>query len=60
MVAWVEQGKAPDYLVASHLTEGKVDNERKICAAPQRAVYNGPAGGQGNRANWVEGNFACR
>ena len=60
LVAWVENGVAPDYLVAQHRTNGAVDNERRICAWPQRAVYVGPAGGQNDRANWVEKNFACK
>jgi len=60
LVDWVEQGKAPDDLVATHATNGVVDNQRKICADPLRAVYTGPASGQNDRANWVEGNFTCR
>jgi feruloyl esterase len=60
LVGWVEEGRAPDYLVGQHRTEGAVDNERRICAYPQQAVYTGPAGGQDDRANWVEGNFTCR
>jgi feruloyl esterase len=59
LVEWVENGKAPDYLVGAHVTNGAVDNQRKICAYPQKAVYVGPAGGQHDRANWTEGNFAC-
>ncbi len=57
---WVENDKAPDFVVATHSTDGKVDNERPICAYPQRAVYTGPAGGQNNPANWVQANFTCR
>ncbi|HEX7079753.1 MAG TPA: tannase/feruloyl esterase family alpha/beta hydrolase [Gammaproteobacteria bacterium] len=60
LVAWVEQGAAPEYLVAAHRTNGVVDNERRVCPYPQRAVYVGPAGGQNDPANWVEGNFECR
>ncbi|MBI2822131.1 MAG: tannase/feruloyl esterase family alpha/beta hydrolase [Acidobacteria bacterium] len=60
LVEWVEKGTAPDYVVATHSTGGRVDNERKICAYPQRAVYTGPAGGEDDRANWVAGNFTCR
>ena len=60
LVDWVEKGTAPDFLVATHSTSGTVDNERKICPYPQHAVYTGPAGGQNNRANWVQGNFTCR
>ncbi|MBI4442316.1 MAG: tannase/feruloyl esterase family alpha/beta hydrolase [Acidobacteria bacterium] len=60
LVDWVENGKAPDFVVATRTTNGRVDNERKVCPYPQRAVYTGPAGGQDNPVNWVQGNFACR
>jgi feruloyl esterase len=60
LVNWVEKGVAPDHLVARHLTQGKIDNERRVCAYPQKAVYVGPAGGENDRSNWVEKNFACR
>lgn len=38
---WVEKGKAPDSIVASHLTKGKVDRTRPLCPYPQVAVYTG-------------------
>src|SRR5262249_14441675 len=38
---WVEQGKAPEKLIASHSTEGKVDRTRPLCAYPQVAKYKG-------------------
>lgn len=60
LVDWVENGKAPDFVVATHKSSGKVDNERPICAYPQRAEYTGPAGGQSDPANWVAKNFTCR
>ena len=60
LVDWVERGIAPDALVATHATGGAVDNERPICAFPERAVYTGPAGGADDPANWVAGNFTCR
>ena len=60
IVDWVENGKAPDHIVASRQADGKTVNQRKVCAYPQKAVYTGPAGGQQDAANWVEGNFACR
>jgi feruloyl esterase len=60
LVEWVEKGNPPDHLVATHETEGKVENERKICAYPQKAVYVGPAGGQNDPVNWVAKNFTCR
>ena len=61
LVDWVENGQAPDFLVATHSTDsGAIDNERKLCPYPQQAVYTGPAGGENNPANWVHGNFTCR
>lgn len=60
LVDWVEKGVAPDRIIAVHRTNGVVDDQRKTCAYPQRAVYVGPAGGEHNRANWREQNFACR
>ncbi|MBI4454353.1 MAG: tannase/feruloyl esterase family alpha/beta hydrolase [Acidobacteria bacterium] len=63
LVEWVEKGKAPNYVVAVHRAEdgkGKVDNERKVCAYPQKTVYTGPGGDQNNPANWLEKNFTCK
>ena len=60
LVDWVEKGNSPDFLVATHSTDEMVDNERPLCAYPQRAVYTGPAGGENDPTNWVSGNFTCR
>ena len=38
---WVEQGKAPEKIIASHLTDGKVDRTRPLCPYPQVAKYKG-------------------
>src|SRR5262245_7781679 len=38
---WVEQKKAPDQIVASHLTNGSVDRTRPLCPYPQIATYKG-------------------
>ncbi|HEV2445219.1 MAG TPA: tannase/feruloyl esterase family alpha/beta hydrolase [Candidatus Sulfopaludibacter sp.] len=38
---WVEQGKAPDRVVASHRTGGQVDRTRPLCPHPQVAKYKG-------------------
>ena len=51
---WVERGKAPDQVVASHSTSGVVDRTRPLCPYPQVAVYKG-AGSIDDAAN-----FACR
>ena len=49
---WVEQGKAPDTLTASHLTGGKVDRTRPLCPYPQVARYKG-TGSIDDAANFV-------
>lgn len=51
---WVEQGKAPASIVASHSTGGKVDRTRPLCPYPQTAVYKG-SGSIDDAAN-----FACK
>jgi feruloyl esterase len=38
---WVEHGKAPDQIVASHATNGRVDRIRPLCPYPQVAAYKG-------------------
>ena len=50
---WVEKGKAPDQILASHSTNGKVDRTRPLCPYPQVARYKG----SGSTDDAV--NFAC-
>ena len=38
---WVEHGKAPETLVASHAADGNVDRTRPLCPYPQVAKYKG-------------------
>jgi len=38
---WREHGKAPSAIIASHLTDNKVDRSRPLCPYPQVATYNG-------------------
>ncbi|HMB80367.1 MAG TPA: tannase/feruloyl esterase family alpha/beta hydrolase, partial [Vicinamibacterales bacterium] len=38
---WVEHGKAPDRIPATHATNGVVDRTRPLCPYPQIAVYKG-------------------
>ena len=38
---WVEQGKAPTEIIASHSTAGKVDRTRPLCPYPAVAHYDG-------------------
>jgi feruloyl esterase len=49
---WVEQGKAPERLTASHATDGKVDRTRPLCPYPQLAKYKG-TGSIDDAANFV-------
>ena len=39
--SWVERGVAPDQIVASHLTNQKVDRTRPLCPHPKVATYKG-------------------
>ncbi len=38
---WVENGAAPEKIIASHLTNGSVDRTLPLCPYPQTPVYNG-------------------
>jgi feruloyl esterase len=38
---WVEQGRAPEQIVASHSQNGTVDRTRPLCPYPQVAHYKG-------------------
>jgi feruloyl esterase len=50
---WVEQGVAPDKIIASRETDGRVERTRPLCPYPQRARYKGK--GDIDRAE----NFEC-
>jgi len=41
VIDWVEKGKAPDSLLASKMTDGKVVRTRPLCPYPQVARYKG-------------------
>ena len=49
---WVGQKKAPESIIASHSTAGKVDRTRPLCAYPQVAKYKG-SGSIDDEANFV-------
>jgi feruloyl esterase len=51
---WVGEGKAPDQVLASHLTAGKIDRTRPLCPYPKMAHYKGT--GDPNDAV----NFVCK
>ena len=45
-------GRAPDQIIASHRTDGKVDRTRPLCPYPQVAQYKG-TGSTDEAANFV-------
>ena len=49
---WVEKGKVPDQMVASHATKGQVDRTRPLCPYPKLAQYTG-SGSIDDAANFV-------
>jgi feruloyl esterase len=49
---WVENGKAPDMIPASHAKDSKVDRTRPLCPYPQVASYKG-SGSIDEAANFV-------
>jgi feruloyl esterase len=52
METWVEKGAAPQQMIASHSTAGKVDRTRPLCPYPQTAKYKG-SGSTDEAANFV-------
>src|SRR5260370_35704931 len=50
---WVEQGVAPESLVASHSTAGVVDRTMPLCKFPAKARYVG--GNVNDAASWTCG-----
>jgi hypothetical protein len=54
IVDWVENGKAPERVVAKKMSSGSVTRTRPLCAYPQKAVYKGT--GSTDEAD----SFACR
>ena len=51
---WVEHGNAPDRIIASHATSGKVARTRPLCPYPQVATYTGTGSID------VAANFVCK
>ncbi|MGD0012313.1 MAG: tannase/feruloyl esterase family alpha/beta hydrolase [Terriglobia bacterium] len=49
---WVEQGKAPDTIIASHMTKGVVDMTRPLCPYPEVARWKG-TGSPNDAANYA-------
>jgi feruloyl esterase len=51
---WLETGKAPDQMIASHRTGDKVDRTRPLCPYPQVVFY------KGNGSMDEAMNFVCK
>jgi feruloyl esterase len=51
---WVEHGKSPERMIASHSSGGQVDRTRPLCPYPQTALYKG-SGSTDDAAN-----FSCK
>jgi feruloyl esterase len=49
---WVEKGVAPDKIIATHSTAGKVDRTRPLCVYPQVARWKG-TGSSDDAANFT-------
>jgi len=49
---WVENGKAPEQIVASRVRDGKIERTRPLCPYPQTAQYKG-TGSTDEAANFV-------
>ena len=39
LVDWVENGTAPQSIIATHSSNGVIDNERPLCPWPQQSLY---------------------
>jgi Tannase and feruloyl esterase len=51
---WVENGKAPDRVIARKIANAEVTRSRPLCPHPQRAVYSGSGSTDDERS------FVCR
>jgi hypothetical protein len=52
MEEWIEQGRKPTRIIASHLTGGQVDKTRPLCPFGQVAKYKG-TGDTNDAANFL-------
>ena len=53
VIKWVEEGEAPEKIIATRIDNGVVVRQRPICPFPAQAAYKG--GGDINDAK----NFSC-
>jgi feruloyl esterase len=56
---WVEHGKAPERITASHLTNGRVDRTRPLCPYPLEAQFKVEAQFKGAGSTDDAANFVC-
>jgi hypothetical protein len=56
LVDWVENGTAPETILATNVTGGVVTRSRPLCPYPQTAIYNG-SGSTDDAANFHCGGF---
>jgi feruloyl esterase len=54
MEQWVEEGKAPESIIAERYAADKVDRTRPLCPYPQVAAY------KGRGSTHDAANFVCR
>lgn len=54
LVPWVEQGKAPNQVIADKLNNNQLVNSRPLCAWPTQAIY------KGNGSPDDAKNFSCK
>lgn len=54
IVNWVENGQAPERVIARKVANGALSRSRPLCPYPQKAVYNGTG------STDDEKNFVCR
>ena len=52
---WVEQGRAPERVIASHSTNGVQDRTRPLCVYPKVAIYSGTGSTNRRRGTQLPG-----
>jgi hypothetical protein len=52
LVNWVENGVAPEQILAQNTSGGVVTRTRPLCPYPQTAMFNGTSGGENDATNW--------
>jgi feruloyl esterase len=60
MEQWLDTGKAPDQILASHIEKGVVTRTRPLCAYPRVATYRRGNAGETPASINDAANFYCR